>query len=432
MSSDVFVAGLGAITAIGNDVAGCLAALEGGQAGMGEMRWLDSVHREEIPVAEVKMDNEALAARAGLRGSASEGAGSSELTDPVRSGSRLISLVNPSRTALLSLIAAREALEDAGIGDQSSLRMGFISANTVGGMDKSEGFFADFLSDPRKGRLRDVILHECGSVTEWVAGQLGIRDYVTTISTACSSSANSIFFAARMIRHGLLDIAVAGGTDALTKFTLNGFNTLMILDREYCKPFDEHRNGLNLGEGAGYLVLVSERVAAAMKAGRREWKAYCRLSGYCNANDAYHQTASSPEGTGSYLAMKGALEQSGLQATDIGYINLHGTGTQNNDLAEGIAIRRLFDPHFPAMSSTKSFTGHTLGASGGVEAVLSALAVENGFIYPNLRWGTPMAELPFVPETAFRRNESIRHVMSNSLGFGGNCSSLIFSKIEDK
>jgi 3-oxoacyl-(acyl-carrier-protein) synthase len=418
MSAGVFVAGLGAITAIGNNVAGCLAALEGGRAGMGEMRWLDSVHRGEIPVAEVKLNNEELAVRAGL-------------TDGRTTGSRS-SQVRRSRTALLSLTAAREALDDAGIGDRSSLRTGFISANTVGGMDKSEGFFADFLSDPRKGRLRDVVMHECGSSTEWVAGQLGIRDYVTTISTACSSSANSIFFAARMIRHGLLDIAVAGGTDALTKFTLNGFNTLMILDREYCKPFDENRNGLNLGEGAGYLVLVSEQVAASMRAEGRELNPYCRLSGFCNANDAYHQTASSPEGTGSYLAMKGALESSGLQPADIGYINLHGTGTQNNDMAEGIAIRRLFDPQFPAMSSTKSFTGHTLGASGGVEAVFSALSVKQGLIYPNLRFHTPMPELPFVPSTVFSKGQPIRHVLSNSFGFGGNCSSLVFSKIEDR
>src|SRR5450432_244263 len=410
MSSGVFVVGLGAITAIGNNVAGCLAALEARRPGMGDMHWLESVHRGEIPVAEVKMDNEELAAACALSGTGS------------------------GRTALLSLIAAREALEDAtgslkdaGI-DRSSLRTGFISANTVGGMDKSERFFADFLSDPRKGRLRDVVQHECGSVTEWVAEQLGIRDYMTTISTACSSSANSVFLAARMIRHGLLDMAVAGGTDALTKFTLNGFNTLMILDRGYCKPFDENRNGLNLGEGAGYLVLVSERVANSMRAAGHGGKYYCRLSGYCNANDAYHQTASSPEGTGSYLAMKGALEGSGLQPADIGYINLHGTGTQNNDMAEGIAIRRLFDPHFPAMSSTKSFTGHTLGASGGVEAVFSALSVKHGLVYPNLRWQTAMVGLPFIPERAFRKNEPIRHVMSNSFGFGGNCSSLIFSK----
>lgn len=394
---DVFVAGLGAITAIGNNVGECLASLEEGKAGMGAIRFLDTVHRQKIPVAEVKLDNEELFSRSG-------------------SSSRV------SRTALLSIIAARAALDNAAIYNISSLRCGFISANTVGGMDKSEKFFAAFHSDPQKGKLRDIMLHECGTITEWVADQLGIFDYVTTISTACSSSASAIFFGARLIRHGMLDLVVAGGTDSLTKFTLNGFNTLMILDQQFCKPFDEERNGLNLGEGAGYLVLVSERVAASLEL-------YCRLSGYCNANDAYHQTASSPDGTGSYLAMKGALARSGLQPKDIDYINLHGTGTQNNDLAEGIAIRRLFDPDFPPMSSTKSFTGHTLGASGGIEAVFSALSVRHGLIYPNLRFHTPMSELPFVPETLFHKNEPINHVMSNSFGFGGNCSSLIFSKV---
>jgi 3-oxoacyl-[acyl-carrier-protein] synthase-1 len=141
---------------------------------------------------------------------------------------------------------------------------------------------------------------------------------------------------------------------------------------------------------------------------------YCRLSGYCNANDAYHQTASSPGGTGSLLAMKGALEKSGLQPPDISYINLHGTGTQNNDIAEGTAIKTLFDSAYPPMSSTKSFTGHTLGASGGIEAVLSALAIRKGIIYPNLRLTTPMKELPFVPEKRFLKNQPVKHVLSDS------------------
>jgi 3-oxoacyl-[acyl-carrier-protein] synthase-1 len=171
-------------------------------------------------------------------------------------------------------------------------------------------------------------------------------------------------------------------------------------------------------------VLVSEQVAASLQT-----ELYCRLSGYCNANDAYHQTASSPDGMGSYLAMKGALDHSGLRPSDIGYVNLHGTGTQNNDSAEGTAIRRLFDPHYPKMSSTKSFTGHTLGACGGLEAVFSALSVRQGLVYPNLRLETPMAEFPFVPVTTFSKNEPIRHVLSNSFGFGGNCSSLVFSKL---
>ncbi|XHR94483.1 hypothetical protein ACFJIV_30125 [Mucilaginibacter sp. UC70_90] len=198
----------------------------------------------------------------------------------------------------------------------------------------------------------------------------------------------------------------------------------MILDQQPCQPFDANRRGLNLGEGAGYVLLVSKRVASSIKK-----ELYCTLSGYHNANDAYHQTASSTEGTGSLLAMEGALKKSDLQPTDIGYINLHGTGTQNNDSSEGAAISRLFTGHSPKMSSTKAFTGHTLGASGGIEAVFSALAVQRGLVYPNLRFETPMEGLPFTPETRFSKQPDLKHVLSNSFGFGGNCSSLIFSKL---
>ncbi len=366
---------------------------------MGDITHFESVHRGVLPVAEVKMTNHELAEKAGM-------------------------LLDASRTTLLSLLAAREALTDAEIPNLSSLRTGFVSANTVGGMDRSEDFFTRFLKDNSKGKLRNVYDHECGSITEAVANELGITDFMTTLSTACSSSANAVFYGARLIRNGLLDVVIAGGADALTKFTLNGFNTLMILDKEFCKPFDQNREGLNLGEGAGYVVLVSDRVAKTLNK-----QAYCRLSGYNNSNDAYHQTASSPDGTGSYMAMRGALNKAGLQPEDIDYINVHGTGTPNNDSAEGTAIRRLFDPHYPAMSSTKSFTGHTLGASGGIEAVFSALAVKHGIIYPNLRFETQMEELPVAPETHFREGQQTDHVMSNSFGFGGNCTSLIFSKI---
>lgn len=398
MAENVFIAGVGAITAIGNTVAGCLTAMEKQEPGMGSITYLETAHRNQIPVAEVKLDNEALAKLAGLP-------------------------AHISRTALLSSIAAKEALTNADIENISSLRTGFISANTVGGMDKTEHFFAEFLADPSKGKLREVLHHECGSVSELVADHLGIRNYISTISTACSSSANAIFFGARMIRQGMLDVVVAGGTDTLTKFTLNGFNSLMILDREFCRPFDDTRAGLNLGEGAGYVVLVSEKVAASL--GK---EMYARLSGYQNANDAFHQTASSPGGDGSFFAMTGALKRSGLQTSDIDYINLHGTGTQNNDLAEGTAIKRLFGDTPPPMSSTKSFTGHTLGASGGIEAVFSVLAVKHGMLFPNLRFTTPMSELGLVPQLTFRKDQSIKHVLSNSFGFGGNCSSLIFSK----
>jgi 3-oxoacyl-[acyl-carrier-protein] synthase-1 len=399
MSETIFVAGIGVISAIGNNTAECLNALENNRAGICNMQRLESIHKNRFPVAEVKLDNESLAKLAGLTS------------------------IN-ARTALLSLVAAKEALCNAGIENLDNLRTGFISANSVGGMDKSEMFFSEFFNNNQKGRLRDVVNHECGSVTELVADQLGIKDYVTTISTACSSSANSIFFGARLIKNNLLDVVLAGGADALTKFTLNGFNTLMILDEQLCQPFDNNRRGLNLGEGAGYVVLVSEKVANSLIK-----RPTVKLSGYFNANDAYHQTASSPDGNGSFLAMSGALKKSGLNPGDIDYINLHGTGTQNNDIAEGTAIKRLFDPLYPKMSSTKSFTGHTLGASGGIEAVFSILAIQEGIVYPNLRLQNPMKELPFIPESGFLKKCNIKHVLSNSFGFGGNCSSLIFSKI---
>ncbi|WP_184547678.1 beta-ketoacyl-[acyl-carrier-protein] synthase family protein [Mucilaginibacter sp. FT3.2] len=400
MSKTVFVAGAGVISGIGNNTAECLNALQNSRAGIGKIKYLATAHKDIFPVAEVKLSNDELAKLSGFG-------------------------PDISRTAMLSLVAAREAKNSAGIENFASLRTGFISANTVGGMDKTEDFFAQFMARSTKGKLRNVVNHECGKVTELVADELGIRNYVSTVSTACSSSANAIMYGARLIKNNILDVVIAGGTDALTRFTLNGFNTLMILDNQYCQPFDANRRGLNLGEGAGYITLVSERVAAGLKT-----ELLCTLSGYCNANDAYHQTASSPDGTGSFMAMEGALKMGGLKPSDIGYINLHGTGTQNNDNSEGTAIKRLFEPHYPKMSSTKSFTGHTLGASAGIEAVFSALSVQQGLIYPNLRFETKIEELPFAPETNFTKQAGLNHVLSNSFGFGGNCSSLLFSKLQ--
>ncbi|MDB4901324.1 MAG: beta-ketoacyl-[acyl-carrier-protein] synthase family protein [Mucilaginibacter sp.] len=399
MSATVFVAGIGVISGIGNNTSECLNALEKGETGIGKITYLQTNHRGLLPAGEVKLSNNELAVLSGFSPSV-------------------------NRTAMLSMIAAKEALDNSGIKDIPGLRTGFVSASTAGGMDKTENFFTNFLTDRSKGKLRDVIYHECGSITAIVAEKLGIRNHVSTISTACSSSANAIMYGARLIKHNILDAVIAGGTDALTRFSLNGFNTLMILDEQYCQPFDENRRGLNLGEGAGYVLLTSERIASLLKK-----DPYCSISGYCNANDAYHQTASSPDGDGPYQAMTGALKMSGLRPQDIGYINLHGTGTQNNDNSEGAAIERLFHPHYPKMSSTKSFTGHTLGASAGIEAVFSALAVQKGIVYPNLRLQTPMKAFSFVPETTFSKYPELKNVLSNSVGFGGNCSSLIFSKL---
>ena len=325
-----------------------------------------------------------------------------------------------SRTALLGLMAAREALTDSGI-STDKMRVGFISSTSVGGMDLSEVFYNDFRADHNRGRLRMVSQHDCGSSTEFIANQLGIKGFQTTVSTACSSAGNAIMLGARMLKHNMLDAVIAGGTDALCKFTLNGFNSLMILDKEHCRPFDATRAGLNLGEGAGYIVM--QRYEDAVR------EPYCLLTGYANANDAYHQTGCSPEGNGAFKSMSEALAVAGLQPFDIDYINVHGTATPNNDLSEATAIRRIFGDSVP-FSSVKAFIGHTLGASEGIETVYSALSVKNGCVYPNLNFKSVDPNIGLSPETEFAEGRNIRNVLSNAFGFGGNDTSLIFSKID--
>ncbi len=340
-----------------------------------------------------------------------------------RSGNANVShLAQWPRTALLSLIAAQEAWLPLAT-KATGLRIAFISANTVGGMDLTEGFYAGYKTDAGTADLSAVRYHECGAITELVTDALGLNCWSTTISTACSSSANSIMMGAKLIKEGSYDLVIAGGADGLSKFTLNGFNSLMILDKEACKPFDEHRRGLNLGEGAAYLVLAGDK--AISRLGRQPSVV---VSGYANANDAHHQTASSPEGKGNHMAMAQAIAEAGLQVSDISYINLHGTGTENNDASEGAAVTTLFGSQPPPASSTKAFTGHTLGAAGAVEAVYAQLCIEGQFVLPHLRLETPMSTLPWQP-VATMKDHKVDHVLSNSFGFGGNCSALVLSKV---
>jgi len=370
------------------------------QTGIGNITLFPTIHQGKLPMAEVKKSSEQLLEILGLS-----------------------EKCKFTRTALLGMMAAKEALVSAKIHEMSSHRTGLISATTVGGMDRSENFYPEFLSNPGKGRLIDIVHHDCADSTECIADCTGIRDFVTTISTACSSSANAIMHGAQLIKAGMLDRVVCGGTDSVTRFTLNGFNTLMILDKNGCRPFDENRAGLTIGEGAAFLVMESEETM------QKEGKIpLAELIGYGNANDAYHQTASSPEGTGASMAMQKALDLSGLPSSAIDYINVHGTGTQNNDLSEGIAMEKVFGDRVPFFSSTKAFTGHTLGAAGAIEAIISILSIRHRCIFPNLNWSTPMKELKISPVSKLMKEANINTVLSNSFGFGGNNSTLIFSK----
>jgi 3-oxoacyl-(acyl-carrier-protein) synthase len=396
MRGRIFVTGIGIVSAIGRNAREALESLWNSRSGIGPITHLDTIHKAELPVGGVRLSNKELAEMIGVA--------EYQLT---------------TRTTLLGLIAAREAARHAGLDpSDKQLLTGIVSATTVGGMDQTEINFKNY----EKGWPYNhfIFTHDCSDSTEKIADDLGIRDYLTTISTACSSSANSVIHGAQLIRHEIVDRVLAGGTDALSRFTLNGFHALLILDKKPCKPFDKDRMGLNLGEGAAYLVLESERSASGKKV-------LCELKGYGNANDAYHQTGSSPDGLGPYLSMKEALEMSGLGPEAIDYINAHGTGTDDNDLTEGIAIEKIFAPNIPPVSSTKPFTGHTLGAAGAVEAAISIMALTHGMVFPNLNFRTRIPELSFEPVKELAKTNTVRNVMSNSFGFGGNDSTLIFS-----
>ncbi len=394
-TDNIFITGVGIISAIGNSVEETLHSLTEGKTGIDKIKYLKTLHKNDFVVGEVKLSN-------------------NDLTD-------ISGIKNYNRTTLLGYIAAKEALKNACIINMHEGRTGFISSTTVAGMCKSELLYKDFFEGKTNENFIDN--HFSGVSTNDIASLLGINDYTTTISTACSSAANAIMLGARLIKNNILDRVVVGGVDPLSKFTLNGFNTLMILDKEWCKPFDENRKGLNIGEGAAYLVLESEKFVQ-----KNNKKTYARLIGYGNANDAYHQTASSPEGHGALLAMQKAFSVAQISPSKIDYINAHGTGTPNNDLSEGIAMQTLFENKVPKFSSTKAFTGHTLAAAAGIEAVISILAIQNNMIFPCLNRSTQMNDLMISPVDRLETNVPINYVLSNSFGFGGNCSSLIFSK----
>jgi len=412
----IFISGMGIVSALGNNVDETLAALQAQKSGIAPLHYLKTSHTE-FPVGEVKMSNE-----------------------------EMMNILNipesqpTTRTSLMGMLAVREALVRARLPNSSKggacflpfggLRVAFINGTTVGGMDKSEQFYLDFLENDTKNAY--ISTHDCGACTEMIADYFGIFSQVDTISTACSSAANAILLGAELLKSGRADIVVAGGAECITKFHLNGFNSLMILDKVPCRPFDSTRAGLNLGEGAAYLVMEKEEhFNARSHCGLDPQSPAATLSGYANTCDAFHQTASAPDGEGAYLAMKKALESAGLQPSDIDYINAHGTGTENNDLSEGMAMMRLFGEKIPPVSSTKSFTGHTTSAAGGVEAVISILALQYNFIPANLNFSEKMAELTFEPVmvNGICPEKPLKHVLSNSFGFGGNDTSLIFSKI---
>lgn len=396
MQSKVAITGMGIISSIGTTVEENFHSLTTKKTGISRLENFDSKHKDVIKVGEIKITNEELA--------------------------NLLNLPREhafTRTSLLGVYAAKQAVNHAKIADINAERTGLISSTSVGGMDITEKHYKKYDAHPEF--IAFIKSHNAGDSTNKIAEYLGLKGFVTTISTACSSAANAIMMGATMIENGYLDRVIVGGTDALSKFTINGFKTLMILSDTDNTPFDNNRKGLNLGEAAAYLVLESNEMVEKYN---KEVLAY--VVGYGNANDAYHQTASSENGEGAFLAMEKAFDKAQIKPSKIDYINVHGTATPNNDLSEGRAMLRIFDD-VPPFSSTKSFTGHTLAAAAAIEAVYSILALQKQVVFPTLHFTTPMEEFDLIPETE-SNNREINYVLSNSFGFGGNCSTLIFSK----
>ncbi len=405
---NIAITGLGIICAIGNDCQQVLDSLVNKKTGVGMMKNLQSCHKE-LPVGEVKLSDDELKTLLGL---------------PVES--------LYSRTTLLGAVAVKQAMADAGLSADmlAGKKVVLISGTTVGGMDVTERLLHDMRDalqhpiSPSGGGgatqhptpIDYIKRHDCGSTTNEIAQICGLDCEICTISTACSSAINSIIVGCEMLRSGEADIVIAGGSEALSKFHLNGFNTLHILDTEVCRPFDATRVGLNLGEGAGFVVLQKDEANT---------KAY--IGGYGNKCDAFHQTASSDDGEGAYLAMREALKSSGIDKSQIDYINAHGTGTPNNDPSESVALKRVFGNDIPLVSSTKGFTGHTTSASGSIETVICVLAMQNDFV--PVSYGFSHADeaciLPFVGDDKHHRMD---YVICNSFGFGGNDSSLLLMR----
>lgn len=397
MDKNIVITGEGIISAIGNDKATVLQSLLDGRSGIVEMKHLHSSHHE-LPVGEVQLSNDEMKAMLAL---------------PIEE--------QTSRTSLMGMLAVRQALAEAQLPETASKnrRVVLISGTTVGGMDITEQYYDSFATSDE--HLDCLKKHDCGSSTEEIAAMFGISE-CTTISTACSSAANALILGANLLKTGQADLVIAGGSEALTRFHLNGFNSLMILDHEPCRPFDAQRAGLNLGEGAAFVVMETEASARERGADIHAW-----LTGYGNACDAFHQTASSDNGEGAYRAMTEALEMAHLKPEDIDYVNAHGTGTPNNDLSESAALKRVFAEKMPLISSTKAFTGHTTSASGSIETVICLLAMQHHFVPANLRWEHQIPD-GITPTTGVK-DVTLKHVVCNAFGFGGNDSSLILSAV---
>ncbi|PLR82015.1 beta-ketoacyl-[acyl-carrier-protein] synthase II [Bacillus canaveralius] len=407
----VVVTGLGAVTPLGNDAETSWQNAIAGVSGIGLMT---RVNRDEYPAkvsAELKDFNvEAFIEKKDAR--------------------------KMDRFTHYAVAASLMAVKDAGleINEKNAPRVGVWIGSGIGGMETFEQQYETFLN---RGYRRVSPFFVPMIIPDMAAGQvsitLGAKGFNSCTVTACATGTNSIGDAFKVIQRGDADVMVSGGAEApITKMSVAGFcsNTALSTNPDPAtasRPFDINRDGFVIGEGAGIVVLEELEHAKARGA-----KIYAEIVGYGATGDAYHITAPAPAGEGGARAMKMALENGGLNPEEIDYINAHGTSTEYNDKFETLAIKEVFGDHAYklAISSTKSMTGHLLGAAGGVEAIFTVLAINEGVLPPtiNLQNPDPECDLDYIPNKA--RTQEITAAISNSLGFGGHNATLAFRKYE--
>jgi 3-oxoacyl-[acyl-carrier-protein] synthase-1/3-oxoacyl-[acyl-carrier-protein] synthase II len=369
----VFIAGMGIVSALGSGVAETHAALAAGLSGLKPLGLFATPEGAPHPVGEVDLPP----------------------------GDPLV-----PRTHRLARIAADQAM----VGCREAPGA-VIIGTTTGGMAISEELLKAKRAEPD-----GFTLHAAGSVAEDIARRHGCRGPVLTVSTACSSGAVAIALALAMVRRGLAASVLAGGADGLCRLTYHGFNALKLIDPEGARPLDGGRRGMSVAEGAGMLLLSAgdgDPPAAGIE-----------ILGAGLSCDAHHPAAPHPEGRGAYAAMAAALADAGLEPSAVDYVNLHGTGTPDNDLAEARAVGRLFADACPAVSSVKGASGHALAAAGAVEAVIAAICIEKGLIPGTTGLRRPDPALALDPAAA-PRTAPVATVLSNSFGFGGNNAALV-------
>lgn len=325
------------------------------------------------------------------------------------------------RTISLALTAVDEALKEADLtGNLSGLRVGVCLGTTVASQLNDLEFYRSYRSSG-SAPMEPVERFLKGNIAEFVARDIGARGPCLTVVNACSSGTDAIGAALSWLRCGMCDIAIAGGADELSRIPYCGFGSLGIVSTGLCAPFDRDRKGLNLGEGAGIVILETQECA-----GKRGKSSDLSLNGYGACADAYHLTAPHPEGVGLEASLATALDQAGIAPRDVSFVNAHGTATFENDAAEGKVLSRVFGPEV-TMLSTKGFTGHTLGAAGGLEAVFTALGLREGWIPPSAGFKIRDPNIPVMPVREQRRIDG-QYAVSTSLAFGGNNAAIVIER----